>query len=366
MFGLGYFVWFAIDPQVFSDNSHAEDPMAVSGFGCLLAGIVVARWVQSGFLRRIDLMVRSGAIQFEDSSHEQFNRWFQRSSVIAFLFVCGTLLPLYLIGLFETASNEKGKIHLYIGGAMGVWLVSTRFAFGVATGLAAYRLSHSKNRFILAPSHPDRSSGFGHLGHFYFDQALVLLLPAIFMLFWIIYVGVNIDRLQRAELADQFISATTGQNAVDQSLEIVLENYMTCKNVIKQPDSIRACPQRDRQFIWLPQFVRLILFNLVIFMFSWVLPNLFLGRRMRAYRAKHIEPEVSRIEDELRDLRTEYPADPVGTTAYIAHRQQLDELAEKLAVYRSCPAFPLPILTVLTATISNISAILGLVGAFAL
>ena len=180
--GLLYFFAFLISPTHFMDRSLQEDPMSVLGFGLLLICLLTARILQSSFHKRVSYMTLSGAIM---CSFEAFEAWFEIIAKRAFLVILATMVPIYMAGIYQAPSNEVGKFHLYLGGAIGATMLACRFAFGVATGISSAYLSRSKHSFVLTPSHPDGCSGFGHLGYYYFEQALILLMPTVFMAFWL-------------------------------------------------------------------------------------------------------------------------------------------------------------------------------------
>ena len=86
---------------------------------------------------------------------------------------------------------------------------------------------------------------------------------------------------------------------------------------------------------------------------------------MRGYRNKYISPEVERLERSILEQRVEFAKSLAGEAFVdvVAKRQAaIDGVAEKLAVFRNTPVFPIPLWTALTAFISNISAIVGLLG----
>ena len=366
--GLIYYGTFVFYPELFHGKTHAEDPMSVVGFGFLLIGIVLARWVQRGFLTRIDAVFAGGAIHMPGMTREGLRDWFHVNTARYFLWIFLPLLGLYLIVLTATSSNELGKIHLYVGGALGIWMVSVRFAVGVATGLCATYVSGPQSRFVLNPAHSDRSSGFGRLGYFYFDQALVLLLPAVFMIFWIGYVAINLSTLERNEVANAVFDKVGIETREDTTLSQSLEAYVVCRDEDGDIFSKAAsdCTPAERSFLWGPAFYALTIFNIIIFLLSWGLPTIRLRARMAEYRDTYISLKIDELERVLTDLRGQFfdrldkeEPDPVVRDMQ-AH---MDAVSCELGTYRATPTYPLPIWTALTAIISNLSAVFGLLGA---
>lgn len=358
--GLIYYLIFLIYPHEIMGQPLIDDPMSVSGFGLLLAGIFAAKLIQKSFPKKVAMMFSSGAIQSEFPSHSSFMDWFNRIASISFLWVAGSLVPLALIGIYFVDTNYEGKWHLIAGSFLGVWVISTRFAFGVATGIGAAKLSSRESRFVLSPPHPDRSSGFGHLGYFYFEQALVLLLPSVFMVGWILLVSLNMSQLARSELVNQVEALVENRKPSGVQFDYIIDQYVICSS---GESDLKACNSREREFIWYFHFIRLITFNLTIFMFIWIIPSIYIYRKMKAFRRRFIDPVIELIEREIaterRKLMDAADTDDKILVADLG-QNKIDQLAETLAIYRSTPTFPIPLGTAVTTWVSNVSAILGL------
>ncbi|MCV6584541.1 MAG: hypothetical protein OIF47_03315 [Marinibacterium sp.] len=358
--GTLYYIAFLIAPERFMDGDFGDDLMASGGFGLLLAGIVIARAIQSRFSSRVLGVVRSGAILLGDTGDDGRDRieaWINQRAVLMLAIIFPTLLVLYLIGVASAPSDQTGKPHLIAGGTMGLFMISVRFAFGVATGLVAARLADPQNSFVLQPAHDDRASGFGSLGFFYLDQAAVLLLPALFMVTWILFVQSSISQFQEATVVSNLVEAITDTPQPAPELRRFATPYVTCTSARVAPEQ---CPRTDLAFFWQAQFVGLSICNLVIFFFCWIVPMLILARRMRGYRRQVIDPRIRTLEQKLFKIRTQFRTPSPDDLD--ALERQTDEMAQQLAVYRACPAFPIPLWTAVTAAVSNLSAVLGILG----
>ena len=360
--GLLYFLSFLAYSEAFIGKSFNKDPMAAAGFGLVLSGVAIAWLVQRQFPYRVGLMIRSGAISSIEMDEAAFIAELERYATRAFFIIFLTMTPLFVGGVLSVDSNELGKPHLITGGVIGAGLIAMRFAYGVATGWASSRLVRSEVSITLAPNHPDRSAGFGHLGYFYFDQALVLLLPAAFMMFWLVYVGVNLNKLEEKEIFNLVVAHAEDQRSFSYRPPVTppefVEEYVVCPH---KNSPITECRADERLFIWQDPFLLLIGFNLIIFLLSWGWPSWRIYRRMKTSRATDVDPEIDRLESVVaaarRTMRTE--SGGIDQKAFAA----LDDDVERLAILRSCPVFPIPIWTAVTAVVSNVSALFGLIGA---
>lgn len=355
--GLAFYGYFIAFPEEVMGQPLADDPMAVFGFAALLAGLILARILQGTFVRRIEQMHTSGAIQSDFPSQAAFEAWFGRIATLSFALVVLTLLPLGLIVIYVTESNTVAKPFLMAGSAMGICLVAVRFAHGIASGITAYAISRPSATFSLTPSHPDNCSGFGQLGFYYFEQALILLIPAAFMLFWIVFIGINISQFERAEMAEQVTALIEGRPPGAAEFAHVVETYVVCAD---GTTDAAACAPDERRFLWGQPFQWLIFYNLIIFLLVWVLPSFFLNRRMRQSREEDIGPVERRLAEELSVSRRALAAEAETSSDTVQAREGIDRMAVKLAELRGTPTFPIPLWTAVTTWISNISAILGL------
>ena len=371
VFGLGavYLTAFLIAPTSFSGVPLHIDPMAPSGFLLILLGSLIASWVQSRFPGRVEELFRSGSILLDDDAYQAFWTDFRKLVRMCILAVTIPLAALVTIGPFIVGSNEQGLPHLIAGGLLGSWLVGVRFGVGIATGIAASRLAHGRTVFVPSPGHPDRAAGFGRLGYFYLDQALVLLLPALFMVFWIVFVGKQIETA-KPMLTDALRSPEELQTIVDVYKKYpAIWEYTSCEPKPTGPDryfwdeeteqpfhvGYLLCPPDGLRFIWQVHYYRLLLFNLVVVLLAWLLPNLVLRGAMRRGLVQLVDPRILQTEAALYAKRGQLATDPTGGAP-----GEEQALAQELANLRSCPTFPVPLGTVILTFLSNVSALAGL------
>jgi len=328
--GCVYFAIFAFCPGAFTESSHSEDPMTLSGFGVLLVGVYGARRLQRGFTGRITSLTRTGVLL--RSGTTDFECDFHRVRAIAIPVIAGSLIPLTIGGIWAANSTEVGKLYLVVGALLGIWLVSARFGWAVATGVFALRLDRLGISITVTPGASDRAAGLRMLGDFYFFQALFVLVPALFMSFWMIAV--------EAEWA-------------------IASGYWHCE--LPRFD----CDPHQRVGTWTSQFLALIAFDiLVIFNPSVLLPGWLIGRKMKAATRTHVEPVVRRLEGEICDLRSQvFPSDREDQEADHSRLGLFEEItrrATQLDRYRSTPTWPMPLGRVLTTVLANASALVGL------
>ncbi len=335
--GLIYFAAFLIAPARFGGVAHNEDPMAPSGFAVLLVTVYIARRVQNGFQGRFDGLLRGGVLLASDFGAE-LRRRFARICLMSSVGTAVVLIPLTAVGVWLANAVPDGKLHLTLGSIAGAFLVANRFGWAIATGLLPIHFKKAGVDVVLTRNAADKSSGLLILGEFYFRQAVIVLIPTVYMLFWF-YV-----------IEKQFPFAAPYFCHVDVT-------------------PAAPCPPEYVDPIWTGQFVRLILFNiLIVFSLAVLVPALALRGAMRDYKARYFLPLVAPLEDELARLRRQTLAfgavssarDQLGTLG--ALHGQIEAKAGELASYRDAPTWPLPLWETLVAIVSNVSAVTGLIG----
>jgi len=330
-----YFIAFAIKPRMFSGVSHSEDPMAISGFAMVLLVFVLARRIQNAFLTHVANLIRSGNLLTDDMGF-RFRKKFEQLLFITATAVVVTLLPLTLIGIYLAPSAPDGKIHLMIGATLGGWLVASRFAWAIATGVSPMLFKRTGITVAVVAGAADQSGGLRPLGAFYFRQAIIVLIPTAFMLFWF-YV-------------------------IDRQLPFT-DPYWHCAT----PFSIEGnCPSEDVRTVWSDHFIRLVGYNVIfIFSVSVFIPSFALGRNMAEYKRRYFLPLCAAIENEIRDLQNTLlpnPTDAQNLDTTLSVHNQIKLKHEALRNLRDAPVWPLPLWETVFSLVSNVSAFVGLVG----
>ena len=338
--GLLIYAWFLRNSVEISGNTLAQEPMAPIGFGLVLLGTLSAKLIQVRFVEKVKLLTRSGAI-FDGYGHlDGLSEDTNFISTWVFIPMVVGLCITYLIGL-NISLSEPG-IYLIIGGMIAVYIVSTRFSFGVASGLCTLKIT-KHTEFFLHSSHPDKAAGFGHLGYYYFKQALVILIPTAFMAGWLLlaYATVQAKNIEMPE-QNTFAYEFDGYMRYDDDTDSVYVKYWDCE-------------KEKRTFIWSAAFYKLILVNLIVFLFAWAIPNSVLAKQMKVAKRRVVYPAIEELERKLKNHRR-------LQTKGFSDLRSASHLSDELYYLRMCPTFPLPVKTVATVFLSNISAIFGLLG----
>jgi len=335
--GTAVFIVFTLNPKYFNAMEHFKEPMPWLGFGLTLAALTLLRTHQAKFKDKLALLLRNGSILTGNSLDEVHSNTL-RKAVYTFPFVVTTLLLVYLIGLF-VAQSQSPHLGLIIGGAVGVYIMSTRFSFGIASAWVIHDLAKNSH-FFLYPEHPDKAAGFGHLGYYYLKQAIIILLPTAFMVFWM----VSVYFVTSGDFPEEYSA---------NRLEIMIDLYMRC--VGDRNTYFWGCPIEKREFIWTESFIALIAFNIIVFTLAWIWPNEILRRKMKESARISLNPVIEKLEKNIR-IRRQYALSNPAIQGYDCRE------LKALASLRSCPLIPLPIGSLLILSGSYLFTAIGAIG----
>lgn len=330
--GLAYFAVFAARPDLFGAETIWDAPMAASGFALMLVLVPLLALVQGAIRREIEDLLLSGAIVYAEATPNAILRQMRqvewRWRAIQWLIVSAILVVSIVLG----DGTRAEKASLVAGAIIVAWLAAERFAAGMALAHGPVAQA-GPVRYHLTPGHPDGGAGFGRLGRLYFEQALLLLLPALYLGFW--WLG-----------SVQAMEAMAGDMARPFGLgPATFERYIAC------PGGVRP-PCEGAVYRWADLHAALIAMNLVLFLAASLVPAFVVHRHMtRAFRAD-IAPRLPGLRAELHALRAARDA---------GAQPRLLQAAERYDALRLCPVWPLSVVTLSLTLVANVSSVLGVV-----
>jgi hypothetical protein len=179
--------------QVRGDGLHLErwDYLFVSGCLTVIAGLWFARGHAERFKATFDRLARRGALggrgeeevtRYRDDLLARGEKWALRGGIVV-----GALLGLLWIYAFDRAGREQVAFDAIAGpivGAFGGYLVGRALGRMLAYSLLGPYLQKRGVAFCADPEHIDGAAGLKPLGDYYLHQALLLAIPAVFLLFW--------------------------------------------------------------------------------------------------------------------------------------------------------------------------------------
>lgn len=168
------------------------DPLFLSGCLVVIAGLWLARSQSERFREMLVRLADRGALESDgqriererlDSMHtavqERAERW---------AWYAGAALALVIASSFIAANGIQGNVVVALGGplvgAAGGLLVGRKIGHMIACSFVQRSLAAHKISFRTKPGHIDGAAGLKPLGDYYLYQALLLAIPAAFLLSW--------------------------------------------------------------------------------------------------------------------------------------------------------------------------------------
>ena len=171
------------------------DLLFVSGCSTVIGGLWLARGQSDRFAAMLERLANRGALERDDRavSHAELatvqeaidargRRWADRAGV-----VFGVLIATAFVTVNATRSTHWPLLPTIVGplaGAIGGFLVGRPLGRMTSYGLLGRFLDRADISFRTTPGHIDGAAGLKPLGDYYLYQALLLLLPAVFLVAW--------------------------------------------------------------------------------------------------------------------------------------------------------------------------------------
>jgi hypothetical protein len=186
-------------------KSTRDDPLLLSGFALLIVGIILARHVPTRMHQMLRRLRDRGALEADDAAFENFKRDLDsraeaRARWAAWIGT-GVMVLIWALAVNESlGSGSDSTEHLVevVATLLRIATLAPLLVFEMLAGYAAgYQLGRMASFGFLAfalrrnscalrviPGHPDGAAGLKPIGDFYFFQAMIASLPAVYLAGW--------------------------------------------------------------------------------------------------------------------------------------------------------------------------------------
>ena len=290
------FLWFLDRNARWPDNDQDtwwpwfyDDPMSFTGFLVLIIGLGYSVAVDRDQLKLIRYLYDSTIIDMNEEKWAQIKLELRRNSLKCQVILVLVVVILMGIGysIFFSTGSSRYRFEFLAASAICSILAGLRLGRLVANGFTGRAIETIDPSFEVMIGHPDRTGGLARIGNFYFLQTLTLLLPIIWICFWLLIL------YMKSEYVDW-------QSYID----------------------------------WWPHFWSLQIALTVLLTLCFLLPMRSFRRLMISWKKSNITPLLMSVRAELRALQK-------------AHRyntgkvQQLHQLANDLQLLTSLPNWPI-------------------------
>lgn len=182
--GCAVLVLFAYELLAFEPRIETWDPLFITGVLTLLVGLKWALTLSGRFRDMLNRLEKRGALKLGQGAHEFLHHVETRaeslSQVVGLLNAVCLLVAFIVVYGFEVRTRLFVLAVAILGGYIAGRVIGRAVAYGTLGSLL-------KARGMLPepqPAHLDGAAGLRPLGEFFFYQAMIVALPAVFLAGW--------------------------------------------------------------------------------------------------------------------------------------------------------------------------------------
>ena len=171
-------------------RDHAWDPLLISGIGALILGIHLSQGIPKKMKKNLMRLVNRKALNLTVETLEDFQtrignraaRWAHRGGLLVAISMLMALL--YAFSKAFKQVPPAVKLPLMLFETLGGYIAGRYLGRMASYGRLGWILKKEKISLMLEPGHLDGAVGLKPIGDFYFYQAMVAAIPAIFLGAW--------------------------------------------------------------------------------------------------------------------------------------------------------------------------------------
>lgn len=162
------------------------DVLLISGVAAFIVGLLLVQSIPSKLEKSLDRLVNRGAFEITAKKLDIFKRlldtrvniWARSVGLIAAL----AMLLAFLVAFSGRFSVER--IFLTIAEVAGAYIAGLWLGRMACYGQLGWLVKRESIQMHIVPGHVDGTGGLKPVGDFYFFQAMVVAIPAIFLAVW--------------------------------------------------------------------------------------------------------------------------------------------------------------------------------------
>lgn len=174
-----------------SDNWKTCDPMSASGYAAVLIGLAVATLTDRSQIRTVHDWRTRGLLDYPGGGDAEIFRRLFRMNIVAHVVVTGAITASVMLGYVFFLPEAFGMPEFLLSSIVSALAVGARMGRGVAHGLMGRTLRACGATVNVIPGHSDKSGGLARIGDFYLAQAGASLVPALWLMAWILLIPSN-------------------------------------------------------------------------------------------------------------------------------------------------------------------------------
>lgn len=169
-----------------------RDWMLITQIILYIGILLLAKLLPKRLYQLIEGLQVSGILHFNKNQQDFLSGF--KNSVYQFSQFGAITFALLIFTLFSMA---EGKGFLYQDGLLHISATLVAVAAGIHIGrMVAFStlascIQRYSGKIQLIPGHPDGAGGFVEIGEFYFSQAIILVLPIMYLIIWILIIPIH-------------------------------------------------------------------------------------------------------------------------------------------------------------------------------
>lgn len=184
---LAILLWEA-RPRGSPTNFFAWDILLISGFLTFVAGLMIAQGGRERLERMLGRLANRGSlggetlVKIQDGLEDCTHGWMRAGGLV----VAVSILMAFTVLIWLNRGTPRAISLMFLGLFEGAWGYLAGRCLGrmVSYGRLGWFLKTMRARISVTPGHIDGAAGLKPIGDFYFRQAMVAAVPAIFLAIW--------------------------------------------------------------------------------------------------------------------------------------------------------------------------------------
>jgi hypothetical protein len=167
------------------------DWLLLSGWLAFTLGLWLAQRLPDSLEDTLDRLVNRGVLAVSQEQLWSFKQDLEKKITRYWAPICGSVTALAILGAFVRAFGASllhARLLLLVAEILGGYIAGCYLGRLVCYGMLGRLMSKAKMNLRIMPGHLDTVVGLKPVGIFYFKQAMIVGIPAMFLAIWLVLI----------------------------------------------------------------------------------------------------------------------------------------------------------------------------------
>jgi len=167
------------------------DWLLISGWFAFTFGLWLAQKLPESLEDALDRLVNRGALVISPEQLSSFKQDLERKITRYWAPACGSVIAVAILGAFVRTfwpSQLLDRLPLVVAEMLGGYIAGCYLGRMACYGMLGPLIGEANIKLRVIPGHLDTVAGLKPVGIFYFKQAIVVSIPAIFLAIWLVLI----------------------------------------------------------------------------------------------------------------------------------------------------------------------------------